>query len=67
MAKRTGAAVTAVEFWTADETAAYLRRPKATLYQWRYKGTGPEAVKVGRGLLYDPAKVRAWLGGQVAA
>ena len=46
--------------WTAEETAAYLQVPKATLYQWRYLGIGPKAGRVGRHLRYDPEDVRAW-------
>jgi predicted DNA-binding transcriptional regulator AlpA len=46
--------------WTAEETALYLQVPKATLYQWRYLGTGPKAGRVGRHLRYDPEDVRAW-------
>lgn len=33
--------------WTVEETARYLRVPKATLYQWRYLGIGPKAGRVG--------------------
>lgn len=33
--------------WTAEETAEYLRIPKATLYQWRYLRIGPKAGRVG--------------------
>jgi excisionase family DNA binding protein len=47
--------------WSVDDVAAYLRVPKATLYQWRYLGCGPKAIKVGRHLRYDPAEVRAWV------
>jgi len=47
--------------WSAEDVAAFLRVPKATLYQWRYLGSGPRARKVGRHLRYDPADVRAWL------
>jgi Helix-turn-helix domain len=46
--------------WTAEETALYLRIPKATLYQWRYLGIGPRAGRVGRHLRYDPQEVKAW-------
>lgn len=46
--------------WTVEETAKYLRVPAATLYQWRYLGTGPKAGRVGRYLRYDPADVIAW-------
>jgi len=50
--------------WTAEETAAYLQVPKATLYQWRYLGTGPKAGRVGRHLRYDPEDVKAWFRNQ---
>ncbi len=46
--------------WTVEETARYLRVPPATLYQWRYLGTGPKAGKVGRWLRYEPKDVIAW-------
>ncbi len=49
------------ELWTAEEAAAFLRLPVATLYQWRYQRIGPDAFKVGRHLRYDPAVVRRWL------
>jgi len=32
-----------------------------TLEGWRWKGTGPPYIKVGRRCLYDPAKTDAWL------
>lgn len=48
------------QLWTVEETALYLKIPKATLYQWRYLGTGPKAGRVGRHLRYDPNDVRAW-------
>jgi excisionase family DNA binding protein len=35
--------------------------PVATLYQWRLKGTGPRALKVGRHLRYRRSDVDAWL------
>ena len=47
--------------WTAQDVAAYLTVPIATLYQWRYLGTGPTAYRVGRHLRYEPAAVLAWL------
>jgi len=46
-------------FLTANEVAAILRVPVATLHQWRYLGTGPKAYRPGRRLLYDPADVRS--------
>jgi excisionase family DNA binding protein len=37
---------------TAAEVAHHLGVPVPTLYQWRYKGTGPRGMKVGRHLRY---------------
>jgi len=50
--------------WTVDDVATFLSVPVATLYQWRYRRTGPRAHRVGRHLRYDPADVRAWLDQQ---
>ncbi len=46
--------------WTIEEVSEFLGVPVATLYQWRYRRTGPRAARVGRHLRYDPADVRAW-------
>ncbi|MEU4422920.1 helix-turn-helix domain-containing protein [Actinoplanes sp. NPDC024001] len=54
------------ELWSIEETAAYLRVPPGTLYQWRHRRKGPPAFKVGKHLRYDPTAVRAWVMGQVA-
>lgn len=63
---------TAVTLMTADATAEMLLVTKATLYAWRYKGTGPRAYRIGKELRYNLADVLAWLetrvsGGEVAA
>lgn len=47
--------------WNVQDVSAFLGVPVATLHQWRYLGTGPEAFKVGRHLRYDPEAVRRWL------
>lgn len=46
---------------SVEEVADYLGVPVNTLYQWRHKGTGPIAFRVGRFLRYDPSDVRQWL------
>ena len=46
---------------SADEVAEFLAIPVATLYQWRHKGCGPDAYRIGRHLRYDPSTVRTWL------
>lgn len=51
---------------SVDEVAEFLGIPVATLYQWRHKGCGPEAYRVGRHLRYEPAVVRAWLDEHLA-
>jgi len=45
----------------AHELAEWLAVPVATLYQWRYTGNGPRALKVGRHLRYRRSDVEAWL------
>ena len=51
---------------SAEEVAEFLGIPIATLYQWRHKGTGPGAYRVGRHLRYEAAVVRAWLDEHLA-
>jgi DNA-binding transcriptional MerR regulator len=46
--------------WTPADVARFLGVPVATLYQWRRRGVGPPARRVGRHLRYDPDAVRAW-------
>jgi predicted DNA-binding transcriptional regulator AlpA len=53
--------IATARLWTALDVAGYLGVPLATLYQWRYLGTGPSAYRVGRHLRYEPAAVKAWL------
>jgi excisionase family DNA binding protein len=50
---------------TPAELAAYLGVPVKTLYQWKYRGTGPRVHKVGRHLRYRWQDVDAWLNTQV--
>ena len=52
---------TSDRLWTPEELSAFLQVPVATLYRWRYLGTGPVAYRAGKHLRYDPAEVRAWL------
>lgn len=51
---------------SVDEVAEFLGIPVATLYQWRHKGAGPAAYRVGRHLRYEPAAVRSWLDEHLA-
>lgn len=49
---------------TPADVAAYLGVPVKTLYQWKYRGTGPQVHKVGRHLRYRWQEVDAWLDAQ---
>lgn len=46
---------------SAEEISEYLKVPVVTLHQWRHKGTGPRASKVGRWLRYRWEDVEEWL------
>jgi excisionase family DNA binding protein len=46
---------------SVPELAKLLQVPVATIYRWRHRGEGPEPIRVGRHLRYDPADVAAWL------
>ncbi len=57
-----------VPLGSTEEVAAYLGDiPVKTLIQWRYKGTGPKYVKVGKYVRYRWSDVDAWLAGQERA
>lgn len=47
--------------WSVDDASAYLGIPVATLYQWRHRGVGPKAFRLGKHLRYEPAAVLRWL------
>ena len=53
--------MTAPELLTTAEVAALLRTPESTLRYWRWQGTGPQGVKVGRRVLYRQDAVEAWI------
>ena len=49
------------DLWTISEVSEFLSVPVGTLYQWRHRGYGPPAWRLGRSLRYDAAAVRRWL------
>ena len=59
-------APTCDKLWTVDDVSAFLGVSRNTLYQWRTRGEGPPAVRLGKHLRFDPDRVRAWFGDQVA-
>lgn len=44
--------------------AAQLDVPVGTLRQWRYTGTGPKYIRVGRHVRYRQSDIDAWLAAQ---
>lgn len=46
---------------SATDLAEWLRVPAATVYRWRYHGTGPVGHRVGRHLRFRLADVEVWL------
>lgn len=46
---------------TIDDLAAWLGKPKNTLYAWHSRGKGPRAIRVGNTLRYRRSEVERWL------
>jgi excisionase family DNA binding protein len=46
---------------SSQELADYLRVPLNTVYVWQARGTGPDAIRVGRYTRYRMTAVRTWL------
>jgi excisionase family DNA binding protein len=46
---------------TPTEVSNYLGVPLATVYGWRYRGTGPPGIRVGRHLRFRSSDVERWL------
>lgn len=44
-----------------NDVCALLRVQPATVYGWRYRGEGPEAIPVGNKLRWDREEVIQWL------
>ena len=50
------------ELLTPEEVGpGWLKVPVKTLYQWRYTGTGPPAIRCGKHLRYRRSEVLRWL------
>jgi excisionase family DNA binding protein len=46
---------------TIEDVAAWLGKPKNTLYAWHSRGKGPRAIRVGNSLRYRRSEVDHWL------
>jgi excisionase family DNA binding protein len=51
----------ATEWLSPEQLAAELGIPIKTIYQWRYRGTGPRAHRIGRHVRYRRRDIEAWL------
>lgn len=51
-------------YLTTEQVSEYLTVPVGTLYQWRSRGRGPRAAKVGRHLRWKQADVDRWVDDQ---
>jgi excisionase family DNA binding protein len=49
------------EILSAQDLAAYLKVPLATVYRWRSMGDGPRGLKAGRHLRFRKEEVDRWL------
>lgn len=49
---------------TPLELGMRLGKSPAVLAQWRYLGTGPKFIKIGRSVRYRASDVEAWLEAQ---
>ena len=46
---------------TEQDTASWLNMSVAALRRWRYEGRGPNFLKLGTAVRYDPGTVQKWL------
>ena len=46
---------------TTEAVAEYLQIPLSSIYQWRTRGFGPKATRVGRHLRWDLDEVDRWM------
>lgn len=47
-------------YFTPDQVAERYQVSEATLKEWRYKGTGPEYVRLGRHVRYPAKALEEW-------
>ncbi len=50
--------------WTIEDLSSFLQIPAGTIYQWRHRGEGPPALRLGNHLRWQAATVLAWVQSQ---
>ncbi|WP_439098552.1 helix-turn-helix transcriptional regulator [Amycolatopsis vastitatis] len=53
--------ITVEGLWTPDDLGTFLGIPVKTLRDWRFKGYGPQWLRLGKHVRYDPETVRQWI------
>jgi excisionase family DNA binding protein len=53
-----------VPLWTVQDLSRYLQIPVGTIYQWRHRGEGPPALRLGNHLRWEPSVVHRWASSQ---
>jgi excisionase family DNA binding protein len=53
--------ITETEWLTTEELAGVFKVSPDTIRDWRKKGTGPRAMKVGHAVRYARPDVQSWL------
>lgn len=51
------------EYLTTEQVADMFQVPVATVRDWRYKETGPPAIRVGKYVRYPANAVEEWVEG----
>ena len=46
---------------TIKEVAAIVRAPEGTVRYWRFMGTGPRSIKIGKRVCFWKSDVLQWL------
>jgi len=46
---------------SVKDLAELLQVSVKTIYDWRYRGLGPTAIRVGRHVRYEPDEIERWL------
>ena len=52
------------EWVSPEELATELGIPVKTIYQWRYRRTGPKAHRIGRHVRFRRRDIETWLTAQ---
>lgn len=50
-----------VRLLSVADVSELLQIPVATIYRWRHRGEGPNAMRIGRYLRFHPADIGSWV------